>query len=235
MSKSADCIALVTARGGSKRLPGKNIRDLAGKPLIAWSIEAAVKARSVSRVLVSTDDAAIAAAASDAGAEIPFLRPTNLAGDKSSHYDVIAHALDWLEQDTGQLPTLLCLLQPTSPLRLAGDIDALVEMVLAANADCGFSVSEAKVHPAYMYRLNGKGEAEAFLPRPQGYLRSQDLEPLYHVNGAIYVLRPRTFRQRITVLSDRPVAYVMPPERSVDIDDAQDFILAETLMRSRLK
>lgn len=232
MPDADSCIALITARGGSKRLPGKNVRPLAGKPLIVWSIEAALAARSIRRVLVSTDDEAIADSAAKAGAEVPFLRPAELSGDHASHYDVVAHALDWLESAEGALPDLLCLLQPTSPLRTAADIDATVDLVRSSGADSGFAVSQVPVHPYYMYRLDPSGSAEPYLPQLQGYVRSQDLEPVYHVNGAVYVLRPSTFRQRNSVLSGRPMAHVMPPERAVDIDDEHDFALAEAIVKS---
>lgn len=230
MSRAASSVALITARGGSKRIPGKNLRSLGGKPLIAWTIEAALGARTVSRVLVSTDDEKIAEVAERAGAEVPFLRPAALSDDTSAHYDVVAHALDWLESEQGQPPELLCLLQPTSPLRVSSDIDGLMGLVEASGADSGFTVSKVPIHPAYMYRLNADGWAQSYLPRPKKYLRSQDLEPLYYVNGAAYVLRPATFRQRRSVLCNRPISYVMPPERAVDIDEEYDLALAQSLL-----
>lgn len=232
MPNPETCVAIVTARGGSKRIPGKNIRPLLGKPLIGWTVEAALAAFTIDRVIVSTDDAAIAQAGLDAGAEVPFMRPAELAGDRSSHYDVIAHALDWLE-DEGGLPDQVCLLQPTSPLRIAEDIDATVDLVRSSGADSAFSVSLAPIHPQYMHRLDSQARAEPYLPRTEEYVRSQDLEPLYHVNGAVYVLRPATFRLRNTVLSDRPLAHVMPRDRAIDIDEEIDFALAEALFRLR--
>lgn len=230
---ASDCIAIITARGGSKRVPGKNIRPLAGKPLIAWTIAAALQSRRLRRVIVSTDDERIAAVARDAGAEVPFLRPPELAGDHSSHHDVIAHALDWLEGDEGRAPGLLCLLQPTSPLRSAADIDDTIALMSDGSIDCAISVARMPVHPAYAYRLMPDGTAEPFLKRPEGYMRSQDLEELYYVNGAVYVLRPSTFRTRTVVVSERPAVHVMPARRSLDIDDEDDFALAEALMGGR--
>ena len=224
-----DCVALVTARGGSKRLPDKNIRLLAGRPLIEWSISSALGARHVRRVIVSTDSPQIAQIAKSAGAETPFLRPDELSGDTASHYGVIEHAINWLEEDEGRVPAYLCLLQPTSPLRAANDIDAIIELVRGEQADSAFAITRAKAHPALMYRLNGIS-ASPYLPPREGYLRSQDLEPLYYVNGALYVIRPDTFRQRTTLMSTAPAAYVMPEERSVDIDDEADFRLAEALV-----
>jgi CMP-N,N'-diacetyllegionaminic acid synthase len=228
----ADCVAVITARAGSKRIPDKNIRLLAGKPLIAWSVLAALAAKSVRRVIVSTDSDRIAEAAREAGAEVPFRRPDELSGDLAPHYGVVAHAIDWLENDEGRAPDYICLLQPTSPLRVAKDIDGTFELVDGLNADCGFSVSRVSAHPAYLYRLDAAGLAEPYLPKDDSYVRSQDLEPYYFVNGAVYFLRPTTFRQRNTILSAKPAAYVMPAERSVDIDEEHDLIVAEALMKT---
>lgn len=225
-----DCVALITARGGSKRLPRKNILPFGGKPLIAWSIDAALRARHVRRVIVSTDSEEIADISRQAGAEVPFLRPDSLSGDRSSHYDVVKHAIEWLERDEGRLPHHLVLLQPTSPLRSSEDIDQLIDLMLQEKADSAFCVSPVEAHPAYFYRINEHHRASLLLPRPPGYMRSQDLEPLYRENGAGYVLRPHTFLQREKILADNPVAHVMPPERSIDIDNELDFFLATALL-----
>ncbi|UYO40503.1 acylneuraminate cytidylyltransferase family protein [Rhodopseudomonas palustris] len=225
-----NCIALITARGGSKRLPGKNVMAFAGRPLIHWSCEAADAASTVRRMIVSTDSVEIAAAARAAGAEVPFRRPAELSGDISSHYDVIAHALDWIEADEGALPDYLCLLQPTSPLRTGADIDGTVALVADGGGDSAFSVSPVAIHPELMYRLGDDGSARHFLPPVEGYRRGQDMEPLFHVNGAVYVIRPHIFRQRRTVVSPDALGYVMPPQRSADIDDETDFVCAEALM-----
>lgn len=226
----SDCVALITGRGGSKRIPGKNIRPLAGKPLIAWTVAAALQARRLRRIIVSTDDEQIAEAARNAGAEVPFLRPAELAGDLSTHYDVVAHALDWLAHDEGGVPDLLCLLQPTSPLRSAADIDNTIALMSDPNVDSAISVARLPVHPAYAYRLTANGRAEPYLERSEGYLRSQDLEQLYYVNGAVYVLRPSTFGARSSVVSEQPAVHIMPMQRSLDIDEESDFALAEVLI-----
>lgn len=204
--------------------------SFAGRPLIHWSCEAAQAAASVRRIIVSTDSADIATYARASGAEAPFLRPAALSGDTSSHYDVIAHALEWIEADEGALPDFLCLLQPTSPLRTAQDIDGTVELVASGGADSAFSISPVTVHPEIMYRLDNEGSLGRFLPPTEGYRRAQDMEPLYYVNGAVYVIRPETFRRRRTVVSPDAFGYLIPPQRSVDIDDETDFVCAESLM-----
>lgn len=208
----------------------------AGKPLIAWSIDAAIRAQSISRVIVSTDDEEIAQISRNAGAEVPFLRPAELSGDNSPHYAVIAHALDWFKSNSVQ-PELLCLLQPTSPLRTSADIDRLMVSVRDTGADCGFTVSRVEAHPAHMYRLKDDGRAEPYIKEtdePERYVRSQDLEPLYLVNGAVYVLRPETFRDRSSILSPYPLASIMPPERSIDIDEEYQFTIAESVFSLRI-
>jgi CMP-N-acetylneuraminic acid synthetase len=228
MSKSIDCVALITARGGSKRLPRKNVRLLGGKPLIVWTVEAALAAKNVRDVIVSTDDHEIASVASEAGARVPFLRPPEISGDLAPHREVVAHALNWLEHEAHSLPKFLCILQPTSPFRTSEDIDAVIELAVSRDADAAISVAQTPVHPSYLYRVDQESHAQLFLPRGDDtYFRSQDLEPLYYVNGGVYVLRPDTFRERSAMLPENPLAYVMPAERSADIDDALDFELAE--------
>ncbi|CCF20881.1 CMP-N-acetylneuraminic acid synthetase [Pseudorhizobium banfieldiae] len=202
----------------------------AGRPLIQWTCEAANAAAVVRRTIVSTDSTDIADAARASGAEVPFIRPAELAGDNSSHYQVIAHALDWIETDEGSLPDFLCLLQPTSPLRTGEDIDKTVTLAAESDADSAFSVSPVATHPELIYRLADNGKASNFLPPATGYRRSQDMEPLFHVNGAVYAIRPHSFRQRQTVVSSGALGYVMPPERSIDIDNEADFVCAEALM-----
>lgn len=204
--------------------------QFAGRPLIHWTCEAARNATAVRRTIVSTDSAEIAAAARAAGVEVPFMRPAQLSDDASPHYDVIAHALEWIEADEGTLPEYLCLLQPTSPLRTSADIDGTIRLVADGGGDSGFSLSLAATHPELMYRLSDDGKTRHFLPPAEGYRRGQDMEPLYNVNGAVYVIRPESFRQRQTVVSSDALGYVMPPERSVDIDNEVDFVCAEALM-----
>jgi CMP-N-acetylneuraminic acid synthetase len=188
-------------------------------------------ATTVSRTIVSTDSLDIASAVQACGVEVPFMRPAELSGDNSSHYDVIAHALNWIESDEGGLPDLLCLLQPTSPLRTSEDIDGTVGLVAHTGADSAFSVSAVNVHPEIMYRLDGDGVGEQFLPPVEGYRRSQDMDALYYINGAVYVIRPESFRRRKTVISQEASGYIIPPQRSVDIDDETDFVCAEALMK----
>lgn len=220
-------LALIPARGGSKGLPGKNIRPLKGRPLIGWSIEAARASRYVSRIVVSSDDEEILAVARDQGAETPFRRPASLAGDATPGMDVVLHALDQLAGFEW-----VVLLQPTSPLRLAADIDAAIEQCLKTNAPACVSVCEAPASPWWMFEVGAECRMRSFLPAEQRPVRRQDLPDLYALNGAVYVAKTEWLRMSLSFLTEETVAYVMPPARSVDIDTLFDFQLAECLLEN---
>lgn len=221
---------LITARGGSKGLPGKNIAQAGGRPLIEWSIKAA-RESCIERCFVSTDSDEIAEVCRKAGAEVPFLRPAALAADDTPHIDVLLHALDWMET-ADLLPDYLVLLQPTSPLRLAIDIDSAVDIARNNDADSVISVFDAPVHPYWIRSLDEQGCIRDFMkwPSDSGYLRRQILPPAYAMNGAVYVLKVQTLRERKTYFTDRTFGYVMPRERSLDIDTAWDLKVADLLL-----
>lgn len=219
-------LALIPARGGSKGFPGKNIAELAGRPLIAHTIAAAKAADSVHRVVVSTDDEQIGAAARAAGAELPFVRPPELATDEASTADVIRHAAE--AEGLGPEDSLV-LLQPTSPLRTAGDIDEAVALFEARHADAVISVT-AHEHPlAWAQLLNEDG---LLLPHPSlaAEGRRQDLTVTYRPNGAIYVIRLKNFLRYGQIRGPRTYGYAMPAERSVDVDTPFDLRLAACLL-----
>jgi CMP-N,N'-diacetyllegionaminic acid synthase len=226
-------LALIPARRGSKGVPGKNIYPVAGKPLLAWSIEAATACPSVHRVIVSTEDNEIARIALEFGAEVPFRRPAELARDDSSSVDVIVQAVDWLARHEQYRPEFVLLLQPTSPLRTSTDISTAIDLALEKQANGVASVSLVKHHPYWMKQINEDGVLVDFnrtpdLVRPY---RRQDLPELYLPNGAIYLTRRETIVGAHSLYADRTYAYVMPPERSVDIDSFLDLRLAELLLR----
>ncbi len=228
----AEVYGLVTARGGSKGVPGKNIKIVGGKPLIAWTIAAARQARRLDRVFLSTDDPEIAAVGREWGAEVPFMRPAKLAQDNSSHVSVVNHALDWFEANGG-LPEYLCLLQPTSPLRTAADIDTAIEIALSRAANAVVAVAPAETHPFLTRKIEVDGTLVEFVKTDIKYLRRQDLPPAFIVNGAVYVNRCAAFRRTQLFIPPGTIAYMMPPERSIDIDTALDFVVVEHLLRER--
>jgi CMP-N,N'-diacetyllegionaminic acid synthase len=219
-------LALVPARGGSKRLPGKNARLLHGKPLIVWSIESAKGAPGVYDVLVSTDDSQIAEIARDAGALVPWLRPGDLATDTATSVDVALHALSWYEADCGPVDGLL-LLQPTSPFRTRDSISRAITMFREHGQRPVVSVSAAVTHPLWCYRIDGdrlRPFVEGAAPNPA---RSQDLPPAFALNGSIYLIQPRTLRKEGTFLTDDVVPLVMnSPREALDIDHQGDWDVA---------
>lgn len=227
---SRRAVALLPARGGSKGLPGKNIKPLAGKPLIAWTIEAARQSLAVERIVVSTDDEAIMACARDWGAEVPFRRPQSLASDTAEAVDVALHFLDWLATDLGGLPSWLVLLQPTSPLRRAADIDGALSLAMARDADAVIAVCPARPHPYWSKSLDEEGRLRAWLPETMSVVQRQALPPLYVPNGAVYGIRPEVLRAARTFAPANTVAWIMPESRSIDIDSAWDFLLADFVL-----
>jgi N-acylneuraminate cytidylyltransferase len=209
-------LALIPARGGSQRLPGKNILSVCGRPLLAWSIDAARGSRCIDRVVLSSEDEAIIAAARACGCEVPFRRPDVLASDTASTTDVVLHALDALPGYD-----VVVLLQPTSPLRTASDIDAACAKFATSGAPACVSVSRVEQNPYWMYRL---GDDDALLPiiEPSEAARRQDLPDVYMLNGAVYIAATAWLRQTRTFLTRDTVAHVMPVDRALDIDTAAD-------------
>ena len=211
-------LALITARGGSKGLPGKNIRPAGGKPLLAWTVDAAHGSRYCDRVVISTDDEAIAATARAHGCEVPFMRPAALATDSASSMDVVLHALLALPGFD-----LLVLLQPTSPLRTSADIDDACELLLAQQAPACVSVTPAQESPYWMYSMTPGQALRPIVELPSGVTRRQDLPAAYSLNGAVYVARTAWLQQSRSFVTPQTVALVMPAQRSIDIDTLEDF------------
>ncbi len=233
-------LGIITARGGSKGVPGKNLKLLAGKPLLAYTVEAARASRSLDRVILSTEDEAIVAAGRALGCEVPFLRPAELSRDNTPHLPVIQHAAEWMREQAGYRPDAVMVLQPTSPLRTAGDIDAAIALLESSGADSVLSVSEVPVHshPSRTLRLDAAGNAVLFAtgqPVRQRVNRRQDLPEAWVMNGAIYACRTETLlAAEPSLYGDAVVAYRMPAERSISIDDLDDWAAAERLLTPSL-
>ena len=220
-------IAVIPARGGSKGVPQKNIRDLAEKPLIAYSIEAGITSKYIDMVAVSTEDKKIASVSSKYGAEV-VKRPDSLAQDDSPTIDAIFHVIESLKIQNEKL-TIVVLLQPTSPLRNSQDIDYAIELFLKSECDSVISVSEYEHSPYWAYKIDDKYLKPLF---DNNYLkmRRQDLPKSYMPNGAIYVSTVGVLQERKSFNSSRTLPYVMPAIRSVDIDNELDFIIAESII-----
>lgn len=218
-------LAIIPARGGSKGLPRKNVLPLGGRPLISWTVRAALGAPCVARTVVSTDDDEIADAARQAGAEVPFRRPAELASDTATSADVVAHVLESLGW---QGPAVL--LQPTSPFRTAWDIVAAHTLWRQTGAPGCVSVCAVAESPWLMFCMDGGGALQRLLPEPPGGLRRQDLPRAFTLNGALYFLDGDRFLQDRHFLHPETVGYDMPVGRSVDIDTAADMAEAERLL-----
>jgi CMP-N,N'-diacetyllegionaminic acid synthase len=222
-------LAIVPARSGSKRLPRKNVREFHGKPLIAWSIEAGLASNYVDKVIVSTDDEEISRISKKYGADVPFLRPTELASDHVTTIDVVVHILKYFKSIDVMYDYVL-LLQPTSPLRVTHHIDEALEKMIEKGAKGVISVCKVEHPLEWTNSLPGDGSMDSFIDRKHLNKRSQDLQERYRINGAIYVAKSSDLLKEKTFLLERGViAYFMERNVSVDIDTEEDFILAECL------
>ena len=218
-------LGIIPARGASKGVPRKNIRIVGGKPLIAWTIDAARQSKYLDRVVVSTDDTEIAEAARGFGADVPFLRPAELARDDTPGVAPVLHVIE-------KLPDYpwVTVLQPTSPLRNADDIDACIETCSRMKAPACVSVTEPMQSPYLMFTLDAGGRLAPLLGWERTSMRRQELPKAYALNGAIYVARADWLRKTRNLVTEETVAFVMPAERSLDIDSEMDFRILETLL-----
>jgi CMP-N-acetylneuraminic acid synthetase len=227
-------IAFVFARGGSKGLPGKNIRLLGGKPLIAWSIEHALAVKRVDRVIVSTDSEEIAAVARQFGAEVPFIRPEELARDDSPEWLAWRHALDYLCETTGALPKMMISVPTTAPLRLPLDIDNCLDEYEKGNADMVITVTEAHRSPYFnMVKTNADGTVGLVNPPKSAIARRQDVPIVYDITTVCYVANTEFVMTHNATFEGRVKTVQVPVERAIDIDTLLDFQIAESLLNIR--
>ena len=226
-------LAIIPARGGSKGLPGKNIRELCGKPLIAWTIEQAKSCSDIDRVVVSTDDNQIALISEKWGAKVPFMRPAELASDTATTIDVIFHAIDWFKKHEDYRPEYILLLQPTSPLRSSEDINGAIQMLKDKDARAVVSVCETDHHPWWSNILLEDGNMKDFLRPEILNKRRQDLPTFYRLNGAIYLAETEYLYECKGFLGPDTFAHELPKEHSIDIDSDLDFKLAGLLIEKK--
>lgn len=229
MRQCAGILAVIPARGGSKRLPGKNTRRLSGVPLIAWTIRTAIAAGVFDDVLVSTDDKEIATIAREYGASVPWLRPGELSTDTATSVDVVLHALSASESKDKSTASVM-LLQPTSPFRSTETIRRAVALHMQAGNPPVVSVCPAKAHPAWCYLLDDEGGMRRFAGDDTTPVRSQDLPSVYQLNGSVYLATVNDLRSEHSFVCSRTRALVVTqPEESIDIDDVWDWQLAECI------
>ncbi|OGK77584.1 MAG: hypothetical protein A2X52_20680 [Candidatus Rokubacteria bacterium GWC2_70_16] len=226
-------LGIIVARGGSKGLPRKNLLPLAGKPVVVHTIEAAKGAARLGRVILSSEDDEIMTVARAAGCEVPFRRPVELAGDRSSTVDVALHALGWLEEQDGYRPEIVVLLPATAPLRRAAHIDgALRSLEEDPGAEAVVAVTEPDYPPYWMMRV-ADGRLAWLFPEGARADHRQELPPAYRPNGSIYAIRASILRARRTFYPEQTAPYVMAREDSINVDDAMDLRLAALLLEGR--
>jgi CMP-N-acetylneuraminic acid synthetase len=228
--KTPYALGVIPARGGSKGLPGKNLRKLGALSLIGHAVASAREAALLARFIVSTDSPEIAEEAGRHGAEVPFLRPAELATDQAGMLPVLQHAVRWLESSAGVRPDMIITLQPTSPFRTGVEIDATITKVIDTGSDSAQTLSEASYHPYFMKTLEGD-RTMALFPHGHTYVRRQDAPPVYQPSGAVYVTRYATLMEQGHILGDDNRGVIMGFEPSVNIDTEWDFLLAELLLR----
>lgn len=229
--KAPRILALILARGGSKRLPEKNIRPLAGRPLIAWSIEAARSCAAVSDVVVSTDDAAIADAARAHGARVPFLRPPALAGDTSTSADAALHALDWLARNEGARFDAVMLLEPTSPLRASTDLPGVADLLARRWDDTDAVVTVGRVQleqPAVMKRMEADGRLAPWVP---GDALADDAPAAWFPYGVAYAVKTEALERHRTFYPPRVLGYTIERWQNYEVDDLFDFLCVEAVLQ----
>ena len=233
---SLNVIGFIFARGGSKGIPRKNIRPLAGKPLIAYAIETAKQSRYINRVIVSTDDPEIAKIAKVFGADIPFLRPSGLAGDTAPEWLAWRHAIEEVQKETGKIPDVFVSIPPTSPLRDVSDVDRCISCLLENDADIVITVKRADRNPYFnMVTLDKNGYAKVVIQTGITLCRRQDAPPVYDMTTVAYAARPEFILQEDGMFCGRVRAVEIPPERAIDIDTELDFRFAEFLMSDKKK
>jgi len=224
--KGKKILGIIPARSGSKGLPRKNILPLAGKPLIVWTIEAANGSKYIDRCIVSTDSEEIAEEAVKYGGDVPFLRPVKLATDEADSDSVVLHAIDALPQKYD----MVVLLQPTSPLRTSENIDKALNLMLEKKAPALVSVVKTGHPPECSVRIGDNLKISELAVKLDRGKRRQDYPPTYRLNGAIYVAQSLYYLQKKTFITEDTIAFIMPPERSVDIDSRLDLRLAELII-----
>jgi CMP-N,N'-diacetyllegionaminic acid synthase len=225
-------LGIITARGGSKGIPKKNIKLLGKKPLINYTISTARASQMLTCAIVSTDSEEIAQIAQQAGGSVPFLRPASLAEDDTGHLPVIQHALEYMEKDRGYEFDFVVILQPTSPFRTIDDIDESLRKLIESGADSMVTLVETSNadHPVKAKKLEGNRVVPYIMEEPEG-IRRQDLPTAFRRSGAVYAMRRQTIINN-KLYGDLTIGHVVPKERSIDIDEPLDWLKAEWMLKN---
>jgi N-acylneuraminate cytidylyltransferase/CMP-N,N'-diacetyllegionaminic acid synthase len=233
--ESDKLLAIIPARGASKGVRIKNIRSLNGVPLIVYTIEAAKNCKYNLRTIVSTDSEEIAEISQKYGAEIPFIRPKELARDETPTLPVLQHAINFLREEENYYPDTIVLLQATSPLRMSRHIDEAMDIFFKGGSDSVVSLCEVRHSPYWMRVIDRNGRVRQFIETDKRYARRQDLPKIYNLNGAIYISQVEVIMERNRVLGEDTRAYIMKEKNSVDIDTEIDFKIADLILKKKYK
>ena len=232
MYKNKTFLAIIPARGGSKGLVGKNIKELCAKPLIAWSIESGLKSKYIDEVVVSTDYEEIANIAKEHGANVPFLRPTYLANDTSTSFDAIKHTIEFYKDELNQEFDYIVLLEPTSPLREFEDIDSAIEKLLLSSAEAIVGICKTEdQNPAFLVHKDNNDFIAGYVDKDMKVKRRQDIEDVYFFEGTIYISKTDMLLKKQTFYHEKTIGYEVPKYKSLEIDDIYDFIMVEAIMK----
>lgn len=226
-------LAIIPARSGSKGLPNKNIKNLCGKPLIAWSIESAKQSKYLDEIMLSTDSEKIAKIAREFGANTPFLRPLNLAQDTTSTFEVVKHTIDFYKNELKKEFDFIVLLEPTSPLREVCDIDNAVKLLLdnsKAEAIVGICKTQGQ-NPVFLVNMAENGFISGYANENMKVIRRQDIKDVYFFEGTIYISKTDTLLEKKTFYHKKTLGYEVPKFKSLEIDDIYDFVMVEALMK----
>jgi len=225
-------LAIIPARGGSKGLPKKNIKELCGKPLIAWSIEAGLKSKYIDEVMVTTDYQDIAKIAKENGASVPFLRPAELSTDTATSFEAINHTIEFYRDNLKKEFDYIILLEPTSPLREDRDIDKAITLLLNSNADSIVGISKTEdQNPAFLINKNQNNFISGYENKHIKVLRRQDIKDVYFFEGTIYISKTDVLLSQKTFYHNNTIGYEVPKYKSLEIDDEYDFIMVEAIMK----
>ncbi len=224
-------LAIIPARGGSKGLKDKNIRMLLGKPLIYYTIEAAQKSKNINKIIVSTNDRRIADISMVLGAEVPFMRPEELATDTSKAIDTYLYTIERLNSEFGESIEEFTVLLPTAPLRTEMDIDAAIRLYKEKNAESVISVIESECPIGWYKKVNSSGVLEDYFKHKDNSINRQEEEKIYLPNGAIYIFKYSSLKSNYNYYNNKTYPYIMSRESSIDIDNEMDLLLAEIILK----
>ncbi len=236
MYRDLEVLAIVTARGGSKGLPGKNIKVMNGKPLLAWTLERALESKYIDEIFVSTDSEEIARVSEQFGVPVPELRPASLAQDHTSSMDVVEYTIDYYERQGKRFDYFL-LLEPTSPLRKKDDIDRIIALA-GDNPECDGVISVGEVHtehPAIVKKINDRGMLAPYVPDDAEVYQRQQLSKAYFPYGVGYLTKITRFREKHTIYLENVLPYMIERWQNYEIDDIYDFVCIEQIMKLEMK